>query len=128
MLENDSVIEITSELESSAYVDMTLSCLKKYGIEIVNENNEHRRYIVKGGQKYKAMDSNVEGDWSQAAFWTVGGSLGEAVTCSGVDYTSLQGDKAVVLKTDRNSMKSHIILFLFQPFIFVIFKFITVWT
>ncbi|MBR4958822.1 MAG: 3-phosphoshikimate 1-carboxyvinyltransferase, partial [Phascolarctobacterium sp.] len=34
LLENDSVIEITSELESSAYVDMTLSCLKKYGIEI----------------------------------------------------------------------------------------------
>ena len=96
LLENDSVIEITSELESSAYVDMTLSCLKKYGIEIVNENNEHRRYIVRGGQKYKAMDSNVEGDWSQAAFWTVGGSLGEAVTCSGVDYSSLQGDKAVV--------------------------------
>ena len=41
------------------------SCLKKYGIEIVNENNEHRRYLVRGGQKYKAMDSNVEGDWSQ---------------------------------------------------------------
>ncbi|MBR2219601.1 MAG: 3-phosphoshikimate 1-carboxyvinyltransferase, partial [Phascolarctobacterium sp.] len=37
-----------------------------------------------------------EGDWSQAAFWTVGGSLGETVICSGVDYTSLQGDKAVV--------------------------------
>ena len=96
LLENDSVIEITSELESSAYVDMTLSCLKKYGIEIVNENDAHRRYLVRGGQKYQAMDSNVEGDWSQAAFWTVGGSLGEAVICSGVDYTSLQGDKAVV--------------------------------
>ncbi len=96
LLEEDSVIEITSELESAAYVDMTLSCLAKYGIEIINEDNAHRRYLVRGGQKYKAMDSNVEGDWSQAAFWTVGGSLGEAVTCSGVDYTSLQGDKAVV--------------------------------
>lgn len=96
LLEGDSVIEITSELESAAYVDMTLSCLAKYGIEIINENNAHRRYLVRGGQKYQAMDSNVEGDWSQAAFWTVGGSLGEAVTCSGVDYGSLQGDKAVV--------------------------------
>ncbi|MBQ7883150.1 MAG: 3-phosphoshikimate 1-carboxyvinyltransferase [Phascolarctobacterium sp.] len=96
LLDGDSVIEITSELESAAYVDMTLSCLAKYGIEIMNENDAHRRYLVKGGQKYQAMDSNVEGDWSQAAFWTVGGSLGEAVTCSGVDFTSLQGDKAVV--------------------------------
>ena len=38
----------------------------------------------------------MEGDWSQAAFWTVAGSLGESVTASGVDFTSLQGDKAVV--------------------------------
>lgn len=96
LLEGDSVIEITSELESAAYVDMTLSCLAKYGIEIINENNAHRRYLVRGGQKYQALDSNVEGDWSQAAFWTVGGSLGEAVTCSGLEHGSLQGDKAVV--------------------------------
>ncbi len=96
LLEQDSGIEITQDLESSAYVDMTLSCLAKYGIEIINENNAHRRYLVRGGQKYKALDSNVEGDWSQAAFWTVGGSLGEAVTCCGLEQTSLQGDKAVV--------------------------------
>ena len=95
LAEGDSVIEITSPLESAAYVDLTLSCLKKYGVEVINENNAHRRYLVRGGQKYSARDSQVEGDWSQAAFWVAGGALGGRVACGGVDFASLQGDMAV---------------------------------
>ena len=85
MLNADSVIEITSPLESSAYVDMTINCLAKFGIQIENEGGMHRRYLVKGKQHYQAQDSQVEGDWSQAAFWTVGGSLGTSITCEGVN-------------------------------------------
>ena len=93
LLAGDSVIEITSELESAAYVDMTLSCLDKYGIKVVNEN--HRRYQIKGNQHYQAGSGNVEGDWSQAAFWAVGGALGNGISCTGLDINSLQGDKAI---------------------------------
>lgn len=96
LLNGDSVIEITSPLESSAYVDMTISCLAKFGVHVENESGNHRRYLVPGRQHYQALDSRVEGDWSQAAFWTVAGSLGERVTCAGVDFNSLQGDKAVL--------------------------------
>ncbi|MDY2637661.1 MAG: 3-phosphoshikimate 1-carboxyvinyltransferase [Phascolarctobacterium sp.] len=113
LLSGDSVIEITSSLESSAYVDMTINCLAKFGVQIENEGGQHRRYLVKGKQCYQAQDSQVEGDWSQAAFWTVGGSLGTSVTCEGVNVNSLQGDQAVVsimermgaaLKQDANSV------------------------
>lgn len=96
LLNGDSVIEITSPLESSAYVDMTINCLAKFGIKVENEGGAHRRYIVPGKQRYQALDSQVEGDWSQAAFWTVGGSLGKGITCQGVNVKSLQGDQAVV--------------------------------
>ena len=96
LLNGDSEIIITSPLESSSYVDMTLNCLAKYGVQIENVGGAHRKYLVKGNQRFKAQDSKVEGDWSQAAFWTVAGSLGESVTASGVDFNSLQGDKAVV--------------------------------
>ncbi len=96
LLKGDSEIIITSPLESSSYVDMTLNCLAKYGVEIENVDGAHRKYLVKGQQHFRAQDSRVEGDWSQAAFWTVAGSLGESVTASGVDFNSLQGDKAVV--------------------------------
>lgn len=96
LLNGDSVIEITSPLESSAYVDMTISCLAKFGVKVENENGRHRRYLVPGKQRYQALDSRVEGDWSQAAFWTVGGSLGAKITCAGMGFNSLQGDKAVL--------------------------------
>ncbi len=75
---------------------MTLACLAKYGVNVENVDGAHRRYLVGGGQHYRVQDSRVEGDWSQAAFWTVGGALGNAVTAAGVDFASLQGDKAVV--------------------------------
>ena len=96
LLNGDSVIEITSPLESSAYVDMTISCLAKFGIKVENEGGLHRLYLVPGKQHYQALDSQVEGDWSQAAFWTLGGSLGKGITCQGVNVKSLQGDQAVV--------------------------------
>ena len=105
LLNGDSVIEITSPLESSAYVDMTISCLAKFGIKVENEGGAHRRYIVPGKQRYQAQDSQVEGDWSQAAFWTVGGSLGEGITCKGVNVNSLQGDQAVVRIMERMGAK-----------------------
>lgn len=96
LLEEDSVIEITSPLESSSYVELTLNCLEKYGINVINEGNAHRRYRIRGGQHYSARRSSVEGDWSQAAFWAVGGSLGAEVCCTGLEKASLQGDRAVV--------------------------------
>lgn len=94
LLEGDSIIELTSSLESSSYVDMTLSCLAKYGIKIINEN--HQRYFIHGSQHYQAHNSNIEGDWSQAAFWAVGGALGKGVICEGVDFDVLQGDRVIV--------------------------------
>ena len=105
LLNGDSVIEITSPLESSAYVDMTINCLAKFGVQIENERGEHRRYLVPGKQHYVAQDSQVEGDWSQAAFWTVGGSLGASITCQGVNVNSLQGDQAVVSIMERMGAK-----------------------
>lgn len=96
LLAGDSVVEITSPLESASYVDMTLSCLKKYGIIINNVNGAHREYRIRGNQKYLAQHSLVEADWSQAAFWLVGGCLGDEIKCKGVDFKSLQGDMVVV--------------------------------
>lgn len=95
LLEGSSEIEITTPLESSAYVDMTLSCLRKYGIEIENVDGAHSKYLIPGGQHYQARESSVEGDWSQAAFWLVAGCLGADITCKGLAYDSLQGDMVI---------------------------------
>lgn len=103
LLEGDSVLEITSQLESASYVNLTLSCLAKYGIKIENEG--HRLYKIPGRQKYQPQNSNVEGDWSQAAFWLVAGALGKQVSSTGLTADSLQGDRAVLNIMQRMGAK-----------------------
>ena len=94
ILDGDSEIVIKGELQSKGYLDLTLSALKEFGIEIVNENYE--RFVIKGGQKYIAKDYTVEGDWSQAAFYEVANYLGNDVQMLGLNMESEQGDKAIV--------------------------------
>lgn len=93
-LPGDSKIILTSSLESKLYVDMTVAVLKQFGIEIIIEDNT---YIIKGSQTYHAKNGSVEGDWSNAAFWLSAGAIGDsAVTVTGLDMTSLQGDRAII--------------------------------
>jgi 3-phosphoshikimate 1-carboxyvinyltransferase len=94
LLEGDSRIIITTELESKGYVDLTMDILKRYSIEV--ENKGYREFFIKGNQHYRAQDYRVEGDFSQAAFWLVAGILGGEVECSDMFLDSLQGDKAIV--------------------------------
>ncbi|MDO4289592.1 MAG: 3-phosphoshikimate 1-carboxyvinyltransferase, partial [Eubacterium sp.] len=94
LLPGDSVIEITTALESKPYIDITLEVMAAFGIVI--ENEDYRRFVVKGSQRYQARDYRVEGDFSQGAFWLVGGILGEKMVCGDLAQHSCQGDKAIV--------------------------------
>ncbi|MGB5823016.1 MAG: 3-phosphoshikimate 1-carboxyvinyltransferase [Proteocatella sp.] len=94
LLDGDSKIVITTELESKGYVDLTLDMLKKYGIQI--QNKDYREFAVKGKQKYLNRDYRVEGDFSQAAFWIVAGIIGNGLECNNLNLESLQGDKVIL--------------------------------
>ncbi len=94
MLEGDSVIRITTELESRPYVDITLDVLKEYGIEI-NEKEKNTFYI-KGNQKYIPKDACAEGDYSNSAFLDAFNVLGGDVSVLGLNPNSRQGDKAYI--------------------------------
>ena len=93
LLEGDSEILITDRLESKGYVDLTLWAMKTAGISV--ENRDYQRFIVPGGQKFRPVSGEIEGDWSQAAFFLGMNFLGSAVSLSGLREDSLQGDKAV---------------------------------
>ena len=94
-LEGDSRIELTSELKSKAYVDITLSVLSDYGVSIREHDG---MYEIPGGQKYSCKGSyKVEGDWSQAAFWLAAGLIGECpVRVEGLRADSVQGDRRII--------------------------------
>ena len=72
---------------------MTLSALAKYGIKV--QNNNYQSFVVPGSQQYQSGNADVEGDWSQAAFWLAAGCLNGNIICAGADDKSLQGDRVV---------------------------------
>ncbi len=94
LAKKDSVIELTSPLESKGYVDLTLDVLKNFGIHILQVDNF---IYIKGGQKYVSKDVTVEGDFSQSVFWLAAGLFGhEPLVLKNLNQDSLQGDKAVI--------------------------------
>ncbi len=93
-LEGDSEIVINGKLQSVGYIDLTLTALNQFGIEILNEG--YQRFYIKGGQKYAPCDYYIEGDYSQAAFFEVANYLGNSVRQIGLNKDSLQGDKVIV--------------------------------
>lgn len=94
LLCGDSKIIITSKLESKAYVDLTMDILNKFGVKI--ENNNYKEFYIKGNQRYISRNYNVEGDFSQGAFWLVAGAIGEEISCKNLNINSLQGDKEII--------------------------------
>ena len=98
LLAADSTLEILPPLESASYIELTLSSLRQFGIDIKRTDLLH--YEIHGGQRYRSPSERVqvEGDWSQAAFWLVAGAIGsqEGICCKGLNEASLQGDKAVL--------------------------------
>ncbi len=90
LLKKDSIINITTEIESKNYIDITLDVLKRAGIKIEVINN---RYYIKGNQSYLPNNYIVEGDYSNAAFLEVFNYLGGNVELIGLNKESKQGDK-----------------------------------
>lgn len=103
LMDEDSVIKMTSPLQSIGYIDLTLQMLERYGIHI--ENHDYQEFIVPGGQQYHPCDYHVEADFSQAAFYLAAGALGNHVVLKGLNMESAQGDKVVVDILERMGCK-----------------------
>ena len=95
-VDGDSVINVAGKPESKPYVDMTLDALKLFGVKIESFDGGYR--VFGCAESYKSPGLTVvEGDWSNAAFWLCAGAIGKnAVTCTGLNLKSSQGDMAVV--------------------------------
>lgn len=103
LLDGDSKIIITTEMESKGYIDLTLSAMKDFGIEIINNN--YQEFIIRGNQTYKSRDYRVEGDYSQAAFFFCADALSNNVILNDLKLDSLQGDKEVIDILTRMGVK-----------------------
>lgn len=91
LLEGDSTIVLTQSVESRPYIDMTLQVQRLFGVNAswVNGNT----LAIPGNQIYRAVDTTVEGDWSNCAFFEALNTMGGSVEITGLREDSLQGDK-----------------------------------
>ena len=102
---------VVHEPKSIPYMFITLEVLKKFGIKTGNEMLGGRDFLesngdwslctemvfkVKGGQRYRAADIDLEGDWSAAANFLVAGAVFGKAQLEGLDTTSLQADLSIM--------------------------------
>lgn len=93
MCKGDSVIKLTSALESKPYIDLTVNALEQFGIKIKETENG---YFIPGNQKYLSCQARAEGDYSQAAFFAVANAIGSDVKIKNLPEISAQGDKKIL--------------------------------
>ena len=94
LLDGESKIIINGKLESSNYIDISLDCLSKFGIKIIN--NSYQEFIIEGNQSYKVGNYRTEADYSQAAFFLVANAIGSKIKINDLSENSLQGDKKII--------------------------------
>jgi 3-phosphoshikimate 1-carboxyvinyltransferase len=89
-------LELTTELKSAPYVDITLDVLDSFGVDAEERTNGYR---VAGGQTYEPTDGEYEvpGDFSSTSYLLAAGALAaeDEVVVEGA-RPSAQGDAAIV--------------------------------
>lgn len=100
LLSADSRIELTTDVESVGYIQMTLDVLAGCGIAITH-SDDFKTYEIRGNQHYLPKDLTVEGDYSQAAFYLCANAMGSRVDVQGLNPDSAQGDKEILSIINR---------------------------
>lgn len=94
LLQGECTIAVLPPYQSRSYTGLTTDIMHIFGIT-VQEPTDHG-YILPAGQSYQPADYDVEGDWSQAAFFGVSAAIGGTITLQGMNPESRQGDAVIV--------------------------------
>jgi 3-phosphoshikimate 1-carboxyvinyltransferase len=108
LLPQGLVLEITGELGSKPYIEMTLKQMEAFGVQ-VNADWQNMTISV-SPQKYKVVNYAVESDWSGASYWYSMVALSEHPESSlellGLKENSLQGDSVITQIMSHLGVKS----------------------
>ena len=80
LIEGECELTVTGEIESQPYIAMTQDAMSRFHAPDFRSPG----YI------------EVEGDWSNGAFWVAAQMLGSPLSILGLNNTSIQGDRAIV--------------------------------
>ena len=102
LCDGDSKLIVEGNFESASYVDLTLSALADFSIDVKREGNV---FHIKGNQSYRPANVKIEGDASNAAFFEALNLVGGEVSVDGLNPDSLQGD--MVFNRHFESLKAN---------------------
>lgn len=87
-------VRLSGPLKSRPYVDITIEMMADFGarVDVLGETG----FRVAGGQRFRARDYTVPGDYSTAAFPLAAGALAGEARVDNLPARSAQGDRAIV--------------------------------
>ena len=92
LVERELLIEVSGDLVSKPYIDLTLDAMRRFGVSV--EQNGYRSFRIPGGQRYRSPGNLlVEGDASSGSYFLSAAAIrGGAVKVLGVGSDSVQAD------------------------------------
>lgn len=92
-----STVTLCGKTESAPYIFMTVNTLCAFGANISFDSNTNTFTVIGNPKLTSPSRFCVGGDWSNAAFFLAAGAIGKnAVTLTGLDEGSAQGDRAIL--------------------------------
>ncbi|MCC6932321.1 MAG: 3-phosphoshikimate 1-carboxyvinyltransferase [Deltaproteobacteria bacterium] len=93
-------IETIDELNSKPYIDITLSSMQDFGV--FAQHDQYRKFSINAAQGYQGRELNIEGDYSNAAYFMGACAIcGGRITIGGLRSNSAQGDKFFVQAMEK---------------------------
>jgi 3-phosphoshikimate 1-carboxyvinyltransferase len=92
-LPNGIQINLTTDVFSRPYIEMTLGLMKRFGVDAIWIDN----MITIAPQKYTGGAYTIESDWSGASYWYSMAAINKEsdITLGGLREDSLQGDQEI---------------------------------
>ena len=103
--EQGIVLELTPPVESKPYINMTIDCMKQFGVK-VDRSPDFTNYEIKP-QVYKPARYRAEGDWSSAAYLLSLGAVAGEVEVSNLSRSSHQADRQIWILLNRMGADIH---------------------
>ncbi|MBQ4564636.1 MAG: 3-phosphoshikimate 1-carboxyvinyltransferase [Lachnospiraceae bacterium] len=99
LVDGDSEIVFTTEVESEGYLDITEEVMRTFGMSI---EKTVTGYKIEGNRNYCSPgEVTAEGDWSNGAFWVAANAMGSEIAVGNLKADSLQRDRQIVLVADK---------------------------
>jgi 3-phosphoshikimate 1-carboxyvinyltransferase len=87
-------IRLITTPESGPYIEMTLDCMKEFGVDIIASPT--LQFFTSDFRQYKTADYTVEGDWSTASYLLAAGAMTGSTEVTGLSLNSIQGDRVIL--------------------------------